>query len=56
MLLLDYEVVSSPDFSNFYRMDKSGLNFRQVNISKTERMEIDRLKGKSDAIYESKTS
>lgn len=40
----DYEAVSSPGISNFYIIDKSGLNFRQLNLSKTERMEIDRLK------------
>ena len=36
--------VSSPNVSNYYIIDKSGLNFRQVNLTKTERMEINRLK------------
>jgi len=40
----NYEAVSSPDISNYYIIDKNGLNFRQVNLSKTERMEINRLK------------
>lgn len=40
----NYEAVSSPDISNYYIIDKSGLNFRQVNLTKTERMEINRLK------------
>ncbi|MEJ2615050.1 MAG: hypothetical protein P8Z35_08830 [Ignavibacteriaceae bacterium] len=38
------EAVSSPGMSNYYVIDKNGLNFRQVNLSKTERMEINRLK------------
>ena len=38
------EAVSSPSVSNYYVIDKSGLNFRQVNLTKTERMEINRLK------------
>ena len=40
----NYEAVSSPGISDFYVIDKSGLNFRQVNLTKTERMEINRLK------------
>ena len=36
-----FEVVSSPDF---YSIDKSGLNFRQVNLSRSERIELNRLK------------
>ncbi|MFZ0452794.1 MAG: hypothetical protein WCE54_10240 [Ignavibacteriaceae bacterium] len=40
----NYEAVSSPGVSNYYIIDKSGLNFRQVNLTKTERMEISRLK------------
>ena len=40
----NYEAVSSPGFSDYYIIDKSGLNFRQVNLSKTERMEINKLK------------
>jgi hypothetical protein len=40
----DYEDVSSQGFSGFYGVVKSGLNFRQVNLSKTERMELNRLK------------
>ena len=38
-----FEVVSSPDF---YSIDKSGLNFRQVNLSRSERIELNRLKVK----------
>ncbi len=39
-----YEDVSTQGFSGIYGIEKSGLNFRQVNLSKTERMEINRLK------------
>lgn len=39
-----YENVTAQGISGFYRIEKSGLNFRQVNLSKTERMEINRLK------------
>ncbi len=40
----NFEAVSSPGMSNYYIIDKNGLNFRQVNLTKTERMEINRLK------------
>jgi hypothetical protein len=40
----NYGAVLSSGISNFYSIEKSGLNFRQVNLTKTERMEIDRLK------------
>jgi hypothetical protein len=39
----NYEVVSQ-DISNFYGVDKNGLNFRQVNLTKSERLELNRLK------------
>jgi hypothetical protein len=39
-----YEDVSAQAFSGFYGIEKSGLNFRQVNLSKTEKMELNRLK------------
>ena len=40
----NFETASSPGMSNYYVIDKNGLNFRQVNLTKTERMEINRLK------------
>ncbi len=40
----NYEAVSSPGFSNFSVIDKSGLNFRPVILTKMERMELNKLK------------
>jgi hypothetical protein len=39
-----YEDVSSQNIAGYYGVVKSGLNFRQVNLSKSERMEINKLK------------
>ena len=39
-----YEDVSTQGFPGFYGVEKSGLNFKQVNLSKTERIELNRLK------------
>lgn len=39
----NYEPSSSSGMSDFY-IDKRGLNFRQVNLTKSQRMEINRLK------------
>jgi len=40
----NFETVAAPGFSSFNEIDKRGLNFRQVNLTRSERMEINRLK------------
>ena len=40
----EYEVVPASGTPGFYWVNKNGLNFRQVNLTRNERMELNRLK------------